>query len=197
MTETFQTRISALSDAELIKYLAHFQDYRTEVVETALAELDRRNLDLADEVLAQIHAGLAARAAATQSKLNHSFVTGLGNTLEARLLRIRQVTAGILATGLGGAVMIYLLATPSATNPLGFEPEDSKKYLRDMEVFGGKLNVLATQLRGTWNDLWQGRNLAFTVGGLTLALAFAFWFIATQRARDLEGLGRKAGHQRT
>ncbi len=188
MAHTFQTRISALSDTELIQYLKHFQDYRTEAVETALAELDRRNLGLADDARAQIRAGLGRRDAIAQAQLNRSFVTGLGSTLETRLAHIRLITGSILAVGLGAALAIYLFIAPSGANPPGFEPEDTKKYLRAMEVYGGKLNVLATQFRGAWNGLWQGRNLAFTVGSLTLLLAFAFWFIATRRARDLAAL---------
>ena len=35
MAPTFQTRIPALSDAELLQYLEHFQDYRAEAVAVA------------------------------------------------------------------------------------------------------------------------------------------------------------------
>jgi hypothetical protein len=195
MAHTFQTRISALSDAELIQYLNHFQDYRTEAVEAALAELDRRSLNLSDEARAQVRTGLGQRDAVAQARLNRSFVTGLGHTLETRLARIRLISGSILVAGLGAALAIYLFIAPSGANSPGLELEDTKKYLRAMEVYGGKVNVLATQLRGAWNGLWQGRNLAFTVGSLTLLLAFAFWFIATRRARDLDSLGKPADHQ--
>ncbi len=188
MAPTFQTRIPALSDAELFQYLEHFQDYRSEAVAVALVELERRGLELPSEERARIREGLEQRQAVEQAQLNRSFVTGLGSTLEARLARIRLIAGGILAGGLGAALAIYLTAAPGSANPLGFEPEDSKRYLRDVEVYGGKVNLLATQLRGAWNGLWHGRNLAFTVGGITLLLAFAFWFIGTRRARDLDGL---------
>ncbi len=197
MVHAFQTRISVLSDTELLQYLTHFQDYRTEAVEAALAELDRRGLALPGDDLARIRSGLEQRAAAAQAQLNRSFVTGFGNTSAARLARIRQITGGILATGLCGATVIYLLAAPRGANPLGFEPEDSKKYLHDIEVYGGKVNLLATQIRGAWNDLWQGRNLAFTVAGLAILLAFAFWFIATRRVLDLKALEEEASPGRS
>jgi hypothetical protein len=138
--------------------------------------------------MARIREGLGQRHAAVQAQLNRSFVTGLGGTLESRLARIRLITGGILAVGLGTALAIYLSAAPGGANPLGFEPEDSKRYLRDVEVYGGKVNLVAAQIRGAWNGLWHGRSLAFTVGGLTLFLALAFWFIGTRRARDLDGL---------
>jgi hypothetical protein len=188
MAPTFQARIPALSDAELLNYLAHFQDYRSEAVELALAELERRGLAMATEDLARIREGLGQRHAAAQARLNRSFVTGLGSTLEGRLARLRLITGGILAMGLGATLAIYLSAAPNGANPLGFEPEDSKRYLRDVEVYGGKVNLLASQIRDAWNGLWHGRNLAFTVGGLTILLALAFWFIGSRRARDLDGL---------
>jgi len=193
MTSTFQARIPALTDAELLKYLEHFEDYRSEAVEVALAELERRGLTLPGGDLARVREGLRQRDAATQAQLNRSFVTGLGNTLESRLARIRVIAGGILAGGLGAALAIYLFSTPNGPNPLGFEPEDSKKYLRDLELYGGKVNLLATQIRGAWNGLWHGRGLAFTVGSLTILLAFAFWFIGTRRARDLAALQEDTG----
>ena len=91
MAPTFQTRIPALSDAELLRYLEHFQDYRSEAVVVALAELDRRGLDLSNEERARIREGLGQRDAAAQAQLNRSFVTALGNTLESRLARIRVI----------------------------------------------------------------------------------------------------------
>lgn len=183
MTDTFQSRIPALSDAELRQYLKHHLEYRTEAVEAALAEVARRSLPLPGEELAQIRAGLVQRDAAAQAHLEHSFVTHLGATPEARLRRVRHITVGILALGFGAATAIYVAATPKGANPLGYEPEDTKKYLRDLEMFGGKINVLATEFTRWWEGLWHGRNLATTVAWLTLFAALAFWFAAHRQAR--------------
>ena len=193
MAEPFRARIAGLSDAELLAYLRAFHGYRTEAVEAVLAEHDRRGLALSEEERAQIRQGLAARDAAAQARLDRSFVTGLGPTTAARLARIRQITAGLLAMGLGSAGAIYLLNAPSGPNPLGYEPEDTKRYLRDLELYGGKVNVLATEFTKWWDGLWHGRNLAFTVAWLTLILAFGFWFMATRRARYLERLDKDTG----
>jgi hypothetical protein len=70
---------------------------------------------------------------------------------------------------------------------------DTKKYLRDLELFGGKGNVLATEFTLWWQGLWHGRNLAFTVAWLTVFLALIFWLIATRRARELEAAGQESG----
>ncbi len=185
MTDTYQARTPALSEAELRQVLAHFGGYRTEAVEAALAELERRGLTLAEDERTQIRQGLAQRDAAAHAHLHRSFVTRLGASLPARLARIRQLTALLLAVGLGTALVIYRAAAPKAANPLGYEPMNTKKYLRDLELYGGKVNVLATEFMAWWNDRWQGRNLATTVACLTVLLAFGFWFIATRRARDL------------
>ncbi len=185
MAEPFLSRIAGLGDAELLQYLRAFQEYRTEAVEAALAELDRRGLAPSEAERTRIRTGLAARDAAARDRLDRSFVAGLGPSPAARLRRIRQLTAGLLVAGLGSALAIYLRTAPRGPNPLGYEPEDTKQYLRDLELYGGKLNVLATEFTKWWYGLWEGRNLAFTLGGLTLLAAAAFWFTATRRVRHL------------
>ena len=71
--------------------------------------------------------------------------------------------------------MIYATATPVPANPLGYDPEDSKQYLREMEVYGGKANVLVSEFSQWFESLWHGRQLAFTVAGLTVVLLLCFW----------------------
>lgn len=183
MTDTFRTRIPALSDAELRQYLSNHLDYRTEAVAAALAEAARRGLVLSNADLAAIQTSLAQRNAASAAQLERSFVTHLGATPAARMRRVRQITAGILAAGFGAATAIYLTRSSQGTNPLGYEPEDTKKYLRDLEMFGGKVNVLATEFNRWWNGLWHGRNLATTVAWLTLFTALAFWLVAHRQAQ--------------
>jgi hypothetical protein len=96
-----------------------------------------------------------------------------------RMERVKNLVAAILTVGLGGAMVIYFVAQPPAANPLGYEFTDSKRYLRDMEMFGGKANILTSQFREWVGSLFQGRRLAFTVAFLTLALAFAVWLFAS------------------
>jgi len=93
--------------------------------------------------------------------------------------RRRLIAVAILLAGLGSALVIYFTATPAAPNPLGYEPEDTKRYLREMEVYGGKANVLASEFRKWFESLWQGRQLAVTVVCLTLLLLFFFLFAST------------------
>ena len=186
MSDTFQARLPALPEAELRQVLTYAEGYRTEAVAAALAELERRGLPLAEEERARIRQDLAQRAAAAEARLHLGLVARLGASLPTRLARIRQLTALLLAAGLGAALAIHLTAAPPAPNPLGYEPMNTKKYLRDLEIYGGKVNVLATEFMGWWNDRWQGRNLATTVACLTVLATGGFWLLATRQARDLE-----------
>ena len=96
-----------------------------------------------------------------------------------RVERVKNLVSIILTVGWGSAILIFFLAQPPAANPLGYDPNDSKRYLRDMEMFGGKANVLTSQFRESLAGLFHGRALAGTVAVLALLLALAVWFFAT------------------
>jgi len=83
----------------------------------------------------------------------------------------------ILIAGLVGAIWIYLAAVP-ADNALGYDPMQSKKYLHDLELYGGTANVLAAQFSDWFAGLWHGRNLAYTIAVLTVLTALAVRAIA-------------------
>ena len=96
-----------------------------------------------------------------------------------RQARRRIIAIAILLVGCGSALVIYATAIPVPANPLGYEPEDTKQYLREMEVYGGKANVIASAFLQWIESPWQGRRLAFTVAGLTLVLLLIFWVAST------------------
>ena len=102
--------------------------------------------------------------------------------------RLYFIAVTILLVGLCSAVLIYLKAEKASHGVLGFEvtdgysysiaPEDSKKYRHDLELYGGKANVLADEFRRWFVGLWEGKSLAFTVACITAGIAFVFFFIA-------------------
>jgi hypothetical protein len=98
--------------------------------------------------------------------------------------RIRAATRAILLLGFAAAVVIYLTAKPPPGNPLGYDPMDTKRYLHDMEVYGGKANVLAAEFRDWFDSLWHGKRLGATVAMLTVMAAFAFKFFTTPLPPD-------------
>ena len=124
MPDSFQSRIPSLEDGELRRYVDHFHEYRSEAVEAALAELERRGLSVGDAERARILLALQGRDAALRGR-DSWFARFLGPDARARARRIRAVTEGILAAGLGSAALVYLFARPQGANPLGYEPEDT------------------------------------------------------------------------
>ncbi len=88
--------------------------------------------------------------------------------LSDRSTRLRFASLAILIVGLLSAMVIYWNAVPDVS---GYDPEDSKQYLRQMEVYGGKANVLAYDFREWFAGLWHGRSLAVTVAVLSALVA--------------------------
>jgi len=96
------------------------------------------------------------------------------------------VSIAILIAGLGSALVIYERAGKGSPEVLGYEegddttypvnPEDSKVYERSMELYGGKANVLADQLRRWFVGLWHGTSLAIMVACVSIIASFCFFF---------------------
>jgi len=83
-------------------------------------------------------------------------------------------------------VFIYVTAAPTPQHPLGYDPFTSKKYLRDLELYGGKINILAVEFRQWFERLWRGKNLSYTIAFLTVMLASILRFLGTHAAANLE-----------
>ncbi|MBI3580495.1 MAG: hypothetical protein HY098_00190 [Nitrospinae bacterium] len=86
----------------------------------------------------------------------------------------------ILSVGLFGSAMIYLTAEnePDAETAYQFKQEDSKRYVHELELFGGKANVVASNFRIWFGGLWEGKRLASTVAWITVITFSAFLFFA-------------------
>ncbi len=94
----------------------------------------------------------------------------------------------ILLAGLGSSVLIYDSCRDRLANVLGYEdaggsvypvsPDDSKQYLRGLELYGGTANVLADELRRWFDGLWHGKSLAFTLACLTILVSSGVFYTA-------------------
>jgi hypothetical protein len=91
--------------------------------------------------------------------------------------RIRRVSRAILAVGFVASAAAYVFAIARPVNPLADQLE-SKKYLHDLEMYGGKANVLAAQFRDWFSGLWSGTNLAWTIAALTILTVLVYRFFA-------------------
>ena len=92
---------------------------------------------------------------------------------------LRVIALMILILGLGSASSLYLTAEPTPVNPSEYDRFTSKKYVRELERFGGKFAVLTAELSQWFAGLWHGKSLAVTIGILSLLLALLLWFMST------------------
>ena len=77
---------------------------------------------------------------------------------------LRWLSYGIADPRHGLAIVLYVTACSSPPpHPLGYDPFTSKKYVRELELYGGKINVLAVELRQWLASLWRGKALAYTI----------------------------------
>jgi len=101
---------------------------------------------------------------------------------------LNLISAMILLVGLCSAVLIYRTAENESNSVLGYEiiggqaypimPEDSKMYLRDLQLYSGKAGVLADEFSRWFVGLWYGKSLAFTVAYITLFISFVVFYAA-------------------
>ena len=95
--------------------------------------------------------------------------------MTAPIARGRAITRAILLVGFAAAAVIYA----ANREPDDYELERTKLYRHDLEVYGGRANVLADDFRRWFDGLWRGRNLAFTVAWISVLAALAYRFVAT------------------
>ena len=100
------------------------------------------------------------------------------------------IGAIIILVGLGSSILIYQSAGNDSNGVLGYEiidgsaypirPEDSRMYRRDLELYGGKAAVVVDDFSRWFVGLWHGKSLAFTVAGISIFIAFIFFFAANR-----------------
>lgn len=91
-----------------------------------------------------------------------------------------------LLLGLALSTFAYISAEDVTDSTLVYEVEDSRKYLHDMELFGGKMNVLAMEFTNWFNSLWHGKSLAYTIGCITILVFILLVFVDYYSPRNIE-----------
>ncbi len=104
-------------------------------------------------------------------------------TLQKRMYLIAAI---ILLTGLGSAAVIYMLAGNASENLLVINMGNSKKYIHDLELYGGKMNVLVDQFCRWFEGLWHGKSLASTIAVLTTVISVILSLLAYYLPQDPE-----------
>jgi hypothetical protein len=92
--------------------------------------------------------------------------------------RLYMIAAIILLLGLGSSALIFLTANVDSDDMSMYEFEHSKMYRHDLELYGGKINVLASDFMRWFQGLWHGRSLAVTVACITFIISAVIIFIA-------------------
>ena len=102
--------------------------------------------------------------------------------------RLYAVSLAILIIGLCGASAIYFLADDSPDEGDGYVIIDgksypggayqSKRYVRDLERYGGKMNVLMDEFNRWFESLWQGKKLGITIGWLSIGVSLIIFLLA-------------------
>ena len=110
--------------------------------------------------------------------------------------RLYLISAIVLLVGLSSSSWIYLANRNNPETVLGYEivggnaylvnPENSKKYVHDLELMGGKSAVLADEFSRWFIGLWHGKSLAFTVAFIAIFISFGFFIIARTSPSGLE-----------
>ncbi len=108
--------------------------------------------------------------------------------------RLNRIGLIVLLIGLSCSALIYLLADHAKAGSVGYDliggeaydipPEQSKRYIHDLEMYGGKMAVLSDKINRWFDSLWHGKQLAFTLGFITLMISGGYFFMARQEPFD-------------
>jgi hypothetical protein len=116
--------------------------------------------------------------------------------INSKRTRLSVVSAVLLLVGLAGSLAVYFTAEQDPEGTPAYEVvgehiypsrhERSKKYLHDLELYGGKAAVLADGINRCFDGLWHGTALAYTLACLTV-MASGGIFLAARHSRTDSG----------
>jgi hypothetical protein len=108
--------------------------------------------------------------------------------------RLRLSCLIILVAGLLGAMLIYLVAEDVPDDSLGYTmvngtvyplaTQDSKKYRREVERFGGKTALLFDDFLHWFAQLWRGKTLGKTVAWISILASLGIFLFANALGPD-------------
>lgn len=100
--------------------------------------------------------------------------------LNARFVQnVLYSLAGTVAlVGLSCSVLVYFFHSEHAANLTASTLTDTKLYRRGLEMYGGKMNLLFDDFGRWFSSLWQGENLAISLGILTICITALLFLLA-------------------
>lgn len=94
--------------------------------------------------------------------------------------KINRLSVLILALGFTAAVVLWFVMPPPDSDGWRDDPLNQKRNRRQLAVIGGQANQLSADFIEWFGERWEGRNLAYTVGFLTLVAMGGFRFVAVR-----------------
>jgi hypothetical protein len=117
-------------------------------------------------------------------------------TINSKRTRLTVVSAVLLLVGLAGSLAVYVAAEQDPEGTPAYEivgghiypsrHERSKKYVHDLELYGGKAAVLADDINRCFDGLWHGTALAYTLACLTVMVSGGIFLAARHSRTDSE-----------
>ena len=108
--------------------------------------------------------------------------------------RLTLTAVLLLVAGLTSASLIYAFADETAPEAIGYiivdglkypiEPGQSKRYVRELERFGGKASVVFDEFGRWFAGLWRGKTLGITIGCLATMVSVVLFLLASSLPPD-------------
>lgn len=101
------------------------------------------------------------------------------------------ISAIVLLVGLCSAILIYQSARENSESGSAYEISGGriypgsgydKKYMHDLQLYGGQSAVLADRFMRWFDGLWHGESLAYTIAALAFFISLGF-LIAARKSR--------------
>jgi hypothetical protein len=125
-------------------------------------------------------------------------------TISSRIHRLKILSAVVLFVGLAGSLTVYIVAD-QRSDGMGYEMiggnlypsanERSKKYMHDVELYGGKAAVFADDINRCINGMWRGTALAYTLAFLTAMVSGGLFLAARFAQAEAEMHEHDDGHE--
>jgi hypothetical protein len=112
--------------------------------------------------------------------------------MKLKIMRLRTflylTSAVILLVGLSSSFLIYRAAINDSTSDSGYEIVGgyiypggggyTKKYVHDLQLYGGNAAVLTDEFMRWFAGLWHGKSLSFTVASIAFILSLGVFVVA-------------------
>ena len=102
---------------------------------------------------------------------------------------LRIAACAVLLIGLSTSVWIYRTAGDGGNTQMVDDFENSKIYNHNLELYGGKMNVIGDRFQHWFMELWKGKRLATTTTAITLSLSLGLFLMAAYVSIEDEPAG--------